>query len=117
MELHRVCRWEIESRGGGSLELARVAVGELSAVVPELLEFAWQAVVAEGPDSGARLEIEWHPARQLCSRCGELAERQPGSWLRLCPQCSDPLKLEGGQELDLVSLSFHTPEESAEMSQ
>jgi Zn finger protein HypA/HybF involved in hydrogenase expression len=83
-----------------------VAIGELSAVEPELLSFAWEAVTAEGPDAGARLEIEWHRTHQICVDCGEVAEPQPGSWLRLCPGCSEPLRLEGGDELDLISLGY-----------
>ena len=83
-----------------------MAIGELAAVEPKLLEFAWQAVTADGVDAGARLDVEWHAVRQLCESCGDVAEPQAGSWLRLCPDCSAPLRLEGGRELDLLSLSF-----------
>ncbi len=38
-ELYRACRTELEARGGGRLSEARIAVGELSAVEPELLRF------------------------------------------------------------------------------
>ena len=82
MELYRVCRSELQARGGERLDEVRVAVGELSAVEPELLAFAWEAVIADGPDAGARLDVEWHPARQRCPECGDVVERQPGSWLR-----------------------------------
>ena len=44
MSIHRICRDSIAAHGGGSLDWVRVAVGELSAVEPQLLEFAWQAV-------------------------------------------------------------------------
>jgi len=106
MEIHRSGREELVRRGGGRLLEVRVAIGELSAVEPDLLEFAWQAVIAGGPDADARLLVDWHPVRQHCADCGDVAERQPGSWLRLCPICSAPLQLEGGRELDLVSLGF-----------
>ncbi len=105
-ELYRQVQSEIETRGGGQLESVIVAVGELSAVEPDLLEFAWTAVVEDGPDKAATLEVEWRRARQLCSDCGEIEERQEGSWMRLCPSCSLPLKLEGGRELDIISIAF-----------
>jgi len=105
-EIHRSCRQELARRGGERLLEVRVAIGELSAVEPDLLGFAWEAVTAGGPDAGARLEVDWHPVRQQCADCGDIGERQPGSWLRLCPLCSSPLQLEGGRELDLVSLGF-----------
>jgi len=102
--IHHSCREELARRGGGRLLEVRVAIGELSAVEPRLLAFAWEAVVSGGIDEGARLEIEWHPVRQCCPDCGEIEEPQLGSWLRLCPICSSPLRLEGGRELDLISL-------------
>lgn len=87
-----------------ALRLARVhlAVGELSAVEPDLLRFAWEAVTAGGPDEGCALEIEWCPARQVCDACGEAAARPAHEWLRECPRCARPLRIEGGMELDLV---------------
>jgi hydrogenase nickel incorporation protein HypA/HybF len=88
----------------------RIAVGELSGVEPDLLAFAWEAVVAEGIDRAARLEIEWHPARQQCTDCGVISERQTGSWLRLCPICQAPLCLDGGRELDILSIAFAAEE-------
>jgi len=107
-ELYRLCRSEQRRHGAGALLEVQVDCGELSAVEPELLRFAWQALVQGGPDEGARLEIRWCPARQLCPQCGEVAERQLGSWLRLCPSCALPLALEGGDQLDLVRVTFQS---------
>jgi len=104
--LYRGCRIEVDSRGGGRLHAVVARVGELTAVEPELLRFAWEAVTAEGPDAGAVLDVEWCPTRQVCASCGEIDGRQPGSWLRLCPRCAAPLSLEGGQELELTRISF-----------
>ena len=109
-EIYRTCRATIDARGPGRLDSVRVAIGELSAVEPELLVYAWQAVVAEGRDAGAKLEVEWHPARQICEACGELKGHEPGDWLRICPDCGRPLRIEGGNELDVVNLSY-TPDE------
>jgi Zn finger protein HypA/HybF involved in hydrogenase expression len=92
--------------GGGHLQTVRLAVGELSAVEPELLAYAWEAVVTDGPDAGAELVIEWHPAIQHCSGCGEDKQRSEGSWMRLCPDCGLPLEVTGGDELDILDLSF-----------
>jgi hydrogenase nickel incorporation protein HypA/HybF len=112
-EVHRACRARVDAQGGGRLEHVTIAVGELSAVEPDLLAFAWEAVTAGGPDAGAVLEVEWRPARQTCADCGEIAERAPGSWLRLCPRCQQPLYIEGGDELDILRFSF-TPAADAD---
>jgi Zn finger protein HypA/HybF involved in hydrogenase expression len=62
LEVYRTCRETIKAHGGGRLRRVRLAVGELSAVEPELLKYAWEAVVADGPDQGVELTIEWRPA-------------------------------------------------------
>jgi hydrogenase nickel incorporation protein HypA/HybF len=107
-EIHRTCRTAIAARGEGRLDSVRVAVGELSAVEPELLVYAWEAVVSGGPDAGARLEVEWHPARQTCARCGDVPH-EAGGWLMVCPTCGQPLRVEGGDEMDVIDLTY-TPD-------
>jgi hydrogenase nickel incorporation protein HypA/HybF len=105
-EIHRLCgAW----RGGSPprrLARVRVAIGELSAVEPELLRYAWEAITAAGPDRGVALEIDWRRARQVCATCGTDAERAPGAWVLKCPDCGTPLAVEGGRELDLIGLEY-----------
>ncbi len=115
-EVYRSCRAEIDRRGGGTLEQITAVVGELSGVEPRLLVYAWEAVVAGGPDEGARLAVQWRPARQRCPGCGPVAEHQPGTWLRLCPGCSRPLLVEGGDELDILSIGYEPKPQPQEMT-
>jgi hydrogenase nickel incorporation protein HypA/HybF len=111
IEVYRTCRRTVEEHGGGRLSKVRLAVGELSAVEPELLIHAWEAVVFDGPDADAELVIDWCPAKQVCTSCGESKTRSEGSWMRICPDCGFPLQVSGGDELDLVELSFEADEE------
>lgn len=106
VSIFEAARSAADERGGGPLESVTVVIGDLAAVEPELLEFAWQAVVGSGPDSGARLIVDWRRARQDCPACGEIAERAAGSWLRLCPRCQGPLAVSGGDELELRTVVF-----------
>lgn len=101
MEIYAIARRTVDSNGGGRLLAVRVIVGELSAIEPDLLAFAWEAATAGSADAAARLDVEWHAARQICEPCGEIAERAPGTWLRLCPRCGGALRIEGGDELDV----------------
>lgn len=113
-ETHRLCR---ESLAGGEpmrLVRVRVAVGELSAVEPDLLVFAWSAVTDGGPDEGCALEIEWCPARQVCVACGESAGRAAGAWAAECPLCRSALRVEGGDELDLLRFEAEPAAEAKE---
>ncbi len=105
-ELYLGLRAELEARGGARLVSARIEVGELAAIEPRLLSFAWEAVVQGGPDEGALLDIEWRPVTCTCPHCGIVQTEPNHDWLRLCPHCAAPLRLEGGRELDVVSLVF-----------
>ncbi len=105
-EIYRIARGVADDRGGGPLESVTVVIGELAAVEPDLLEFAWRATVEGTADAPARLSVDWRAARQVCSRCGEIRERVPGSWLRLCPHCGGPLAVSGGDELDVRTIAF-----------
>jgi hydrogenase nickel incorporation protein HypA/HybF len=106
VEIRRIAREAVAGRGPGRIELVRVAVGELSAVEPDLLEFAWEAAVAGTEEAASKLEVDFRPARQTCRACGEIAGRAPGSWLRLCPRCGEALTVSGGDELDVLKVVF-----------
>jgi hydrogenase nickel incorporation protein HypA/HybF len=105
-EIHRIARETADVEGGGRLDSVTVVVGDLAAVEPDLLEFAWDAALAGGPDEGARLIVDWRPARQICAFCGDVPERAAGSWLRLCPGCGEPLAVIGGDELEVRRIAF-----------
>ena len=101
LELERLCHTEIASRGGGRLESVTVAIGERAAVEPELLTYAWHAIA-----TAARLIIERVQAQQLCACCGEIEESALGSWLKPCPRCGEPLRVSGGDELEVIGLTY-----------
>lgn len=111
LELYRACRQTVEENGGGRIDAVRLAVGELSAVEPDLIRFAWEAVTTDTGDAGAGLEIDWRPAQQYCAVCAAAKTRSEGSWLRLCPDCASPLRVDGGDDLDILQITFSTDDE------
>jgi hydrogenase nickel incorporation protein HypA/HybF len=113
LEVYRTSREAVEEHGGGRLQRVRLAVGELSAVEPDLLVYAWEAVVADTVDAGAELAVEWCRATQHCANCGEAKDRSEGSWMRLCADCGLPLEVTGGDELDVIDLSIEVDEEGS----
>jgi len=106
VEIRRLAREAVAGRGPGRLEIVFVAVGELSAVEPDLLAFAWEAATAGTEDASSKLEVDFRPARQTCRACGEITGRVRGSWLRLCPRCGDTLTVSGGDDLDVLRVVF-----------
>jgi hydrogenase nickel incorporation protein HypA/HybF len=113
IEIYRTSREAVADNGGGRLKHVKVAVGELSAVEPDLLTFGWEAVIADTPDEGARLEIDFCKADQRCPSCGEAKDRSEGTWLRLCPDCGTALEVRGGDELDVLEVSFESDDDAA----
>ncbi len=51
------------------LSKVKIVVGELTGVVPEVLEFCWQVYTEESSYKGAQLVIEKIPAVALCNKC------------------------------------------------
>jgi hydrogenase nickel incorporation protein HypA/HybF len=79
----------------------RLRVGALAGVVPEALAFAFEAMKADTPASGAELEIERVPARLVCRDCQR--EFEPESFPAACPGCGNwATEVRQGQELELV---------------
>jgi len=113
MEIHRTCREAVQEHGEGRLRRVKIAVGELSAVEPDLLSFGWEAVIADTEDEGAELEIDFCRADQRCPSCNESKDRSEGSWFRICPDCGAPMEIRGGDELDVLEVSFETDDDSA----
>lgn len=111
LEVYRQCREAVADYGSGHIDRVNLAVGELSAVEPDLMTFAWEAVTIDTPDATSKLEVRWCPATQNCSTCGVIKDRAEGSWLRLCPNCSMPLEVTGGDELDIESIQYTTDDD------
>lgn len=114
LEVYEQCRKAVSDYGPGQLEKVWLAVGELSAVEPELIGFAWEAVTADTRDAQAQLEIRWCPASQSCANCGPIEDRVEGSWLRMCPNCSMPLTVKGGDELDIEKIEYAADDDKGE---
>jgi len=83
----------------------RLRVGALAGVVPEALEFAFEAMKPETPAAHARLEIERVPARLACRACH--GQFEPDFFPAACPTCGNwATEVRQGQELDLVLVEF-----------
>lgn len=86
-----------------------VRVGELVCVVPEALQFAFDASSPDTVAAGADLIIEHVPARSRCTVC-EL-EFASGLTIHICPECGQPAGFIEGRELYLQSLEGEQEED------
>lgn len=106
LEILKTCREAAAEYRDAKIFSVKIRVGELTAIEPDLLRSAWEAAVAGQAEEGARLEVEWRPARQFCAECQAEKTRTQGSWLRLCPDCGMPLLVEGGDDLDVLQIEI-----------
>ena len=94
---------QARTSGATRIHRMRLRVGDLSGVVPEALEFAFDVVAHGTMADGARLDIERVPVVCYCSDCDRPFE--PADMVHECPRChrwvQDSLQ---GKELELASL-------------
>jgi hydrogenase nickel incorporation protein HypA/HybF len=83
----------------------RLRVGALSGVVPDALQFAFEALKENTPAAEASLEVDFLPVRLVCQSCG--LEFGADAFAELCPTCGSPhSSVRQGRELDVVSLEI-----------
>lgn len=99
------------ARRAGAVRVTRVGlrIGEMCEVVPEALEFAWEALSETDPMcAGARLTFEEVGCASVCEDCG--LEFEHDRFHCRCPRCGGGrVRLVRGRELDIVSIDVETP--------
>lgn len=84
---------ELKKNHAHTLLAVRVCHGALSNIVPEALQFAFEAQTADSPFAGARLELEEIPVILRCCACQrEFSPQDTDQALFApCPDCGQPL--------------------------
>jgi hydrogenase nickel incorporation protein HypA/HybF len=102
---------EAARHGGAKPVKVAVRVGELSAVDPEALRFAFDALTRESELEGLQLVIESCPRRHRCRKCS--SEFAVKDFDFHCPHCgSEDTECIGGDELHLAYLELEEHEPS-----
>ena len=94
--------------GATRINVVRLTVGELTALVPDSLMFAWECLTPGTPAEGAVLEINATPGRSLCLECG--TEFDHDQYDRRCTACGGPqTEVVGGYELLVDNVDVDVP--------
>ena len=89
--------------GANRVHVIRLRIGVLSGVVPDALQFAFEALAADTPAEVAKLVIEDVPVRFWCGTCK--CEFAATRMFAECPDCHHPsAELRAGREMELTSL-------------
>ena len=95
----------------GATKVTRVSlrVGDMTEVIQDALEFAFE-VASEGTIcEGAQLEVERVVPRSVCTECFE--EFEHDRFHRTCPKCgSYATQLLAGRELEIASIEVDLPD-------
>ena len=96
---------EARRAGASRVHEIRLRIGALSGVVPDALQFAFEALADGTLAEGATLAIENVPARFWCATCRR--EFESARMFADCPDCGDPsAELRAGREMELASLEI-----------
>ena len=96
---------QAEKAGALQVLVIRLRIGALSGVVPEALQFAFEALAPGTIAEKARLDIEHVPARFWCPACSR--EFEAPDLFAECPGCHKPSgELRGGREMELTSMEI-----------
>ncbi len=94
-----------QAAGARRITELRMRIGMLSGVVPEALQFAFEAVAAGSLAENATLTIEQTPARFWCEACK--SEFVAVKYFAECPQCNTASHaLRAGRELELSAMEI-----------
>lgn len=107
-EILEIAKQQALAHGNARVVEVTVRVGDMSGVVPEALEFAFEAL-REGRAAGAALVVKRIAVLAKCQTCGK--ESRPGADLVLwCGGCGSPLRVAEGEELTIESVVLEDSE-------
>jgi hydrogenase nickel incorporation protein HypA/HybF len=92
-------------QGASRIHCLQMRIGEMSGVVPEALQFAFDAATVGTMAEDAILEIETVPVVCFCASCQ--SEFHPADFFSECPQCGQlSIDLRQGKEIELSALEI-----------
>ncbi|MFZ5812279.1 MAG: hydrogenase maturation nickel metallochaperone HypA [Thermodesulfobacteriota bacterium] len=100
---------EMHKHGTPRLISVKVKHGRLSAIVPEALEMAFEALTIDSPLAGARLDTEEVPLVLSCRACGKQFSPESTDYVFApCPQCGEEIghTVVSGKELYIEYLEL-----------
>jgi hydrogenase nickel incorporation protein HypA/HybF len=100
-----------EKAGATRVNRVRLTIGGLTAIMPDALQFAWEALTPGTSSEGAVLEVREVEARSRCLECSN--EWVHDQYDRLCPSCgSFACEVLTGNELRIDDVDVDLPEEA-----
>ena len=94
---------EMVKNNASVLRTVRLNVGEMSAVVPDSLEFCFSILTAKTPLEGVRLIMDIVPLKGYCRECEDTFKIE--NYLFVCPSCGNgQVETIEGKDLSIVEM-------------
>ena len=94
---------QAQQKGATRIESLTLNIGELSGVIPEALEFAFEVLIPGTIAENASLEIKTISVVCYCQKCDR--NFQPDNYIYECPECQEiSTNIIKGRELELAYL-------------
>ena len=94
---------EMEKNQVKSVEKIGLRIGKLSGILPDALEFSFDAIKSDTALAQTTLEMEIVPIQGKCHDCEETFTVE--DFIFACPHCSSGhIEIERGQELEIAYL-------------
>ena len=100
-----------KQNGATQITQITLTIGEMTMVVPEAMEFAFEALSEDDPLlNGCKLVMNFVTPKSRCLDCG--TEYEHDRFHLHCPNCdSDTTILIDGRELEVASMEIETPDD------
>lgn len=93
--------------GGSTVDSVRVRIGKAAGVMPEALQFAFDAAKANTIAAGAELVIEPVPVGGLCNGCEKEFSVDDVQFVFSCPLCGSKfIEIKTGREMEIVDMEI-----------
>lgn len=101
----------VPSSGLSLVKNVKLKIGALAGIVPDSLEFCFNAIKEQTPMRNAVLVVEHIPFELECRTCGKVSTNDIGMFL--CPECgSDETSMIAGNELLVTAIEVLDEKES-----
>lgn len=102
--LLEIASGECLKQGFKEIESINIRVGRASGIMPDALNFAFNAIKSDSIAADATLHIEEVPVTGLCEDCGNTFT-VAGEYVLCCPSCKGTsFKISAGRELDIIDM-------------
>jgi len=94
--------------GGQRVDSVRLRIGKAAGVMPEALQFAFDASKSDTVAEKAQLVIEPVPISGVCSECKKDFTMDNAGFVFACPLCgSQFIEMKSGREMEIVDMEIN----------